>query len=83
MDEGLPVRVIRAANTKAHFLQNKAYKYAGLYSVTGAWKGIGKNGFKICRLKLDYTGGNPHRKTTEDIELDYSTKEKKQSKALF
>jgi len=24
MDEGLPVRVIRAANTKAHFLQNKA-----------------------------------------------------------
>jgi len=82
MDEGLPVRVIRGAKHKSPFSPKQGYKYAGLYSVIDAWDGIGKDGFKICRFKLEYTGGNPHRKTTEEIELDYSTKEKKRIESV-
>jgi len=44
--------------------------------VIDAWQEIGKSGFKICRYKLEYIGINPNRKTTEEIELDYATKDK-------
>jgi putative restriction endonuclease len=77
MNEGLPVRVIRGFNHKSDFSPKKGYTYAGLYSVVDAWQEKGKSGFKICRFRLEYSGQNTKRKTPEEIELDYQTKEKK------
>lgn len=77
MNEGLPVRVIRGFKHKSDFSPSSGYLYAGLYSVVDAWEEKGKSGFRICRFKLEYSGNNIFRKTPEEIELDYSTKEKK------
>lgn len=74
MNEGLPVRVIRGYNHKSKFSPQSGYTYAGLYSVVDAWEEIGKSGFKICRFRLEYSGGNKERKTSEEIELDYSSR---------
>jgi putative restriction endonuclease len=77
MNEGLPVRVIRGFNHKSEFSPKIGYTYAGLYSVVDAWEEKGKSGYKICRFRLEYSGQNTQRKTPEEIELDYKTKEKK------
>jgi len=77
MNEGLPVRVIRGYSHKSEFSPKTGYTYAGLYSVVDAWEEKGKSGYKICRFRLEYSGQNMQRKTPEEIELDYSTKEKK------
>jgi len=77
MNEGLPVRVIRGYSHKSQFSPKTGYTYAGLYSVVDAWEEKGKSGYKICRFRLEYSGQNTQRKTPEEIELDYSTKEKK------
>lgn len=50
--------------------------------MTDAWQEIGKSGFKICRYKLEYTGVNLQRKTTEDIQLDHPTKDKKRIESV-
>jgi putative restriction endonuclease len=77
MNEGLPVRVIRGFNHKSDFSPIRGYSYAGLYSVVDAWEERGKSGFKICRFRLEYCGQNAKRKSPEEIELDYNTREKK------
>lgn len=77
MDEGLPVRVIRGSAHKSKFSPKKGYQYAGLFSVVDAWLETGKSGFKICRFRLEYCGQNSNRKTPEEIELDYTKKDKK------
>ncbi len=77
MDEGLPVRVIRGFNHKSDFSPTNGYIYAGLYSVVDAWEEKGKSGFRICRFRLEYSGNNVHRRTPEEIEIDYNTREKK------
>ena len=77
MDEGLPVRVIRGFNHKSDFSPTSGYIYAGLYSVVDAWEEKGKSGFRICRFRLEYSGNNVHRRTPEEIEIDYNTREKK------
>lgn len=77
MNEGLPVRVIRGHKHKSEFSPTEGYIYAGLYSVVDAWEEIGKSGFKICRFRLEYSGENTARKSPEDVELDYVTKDKK------
>ncbi|ULQ55427.1 HNH endonuclease [Flavihumibacter rivuli] len=77
MNEGLPVRVIRGFNHKSAFSPKSGYTYAGLYSVVDAWEEKGKSGYKICRFRLEYCGQNPQRKTPEEIELDYKTRDKK------
>lgn len=77
MDKGLPVRVIRGSEHKSDFSPSSGYTYAGLYSVVDAWEEIGKNGFKICRFRLVYSGSNDNRKSPEDVELDYGTRDKK------
>lgn len=79
MNEGLPVRVIRGHKHKSPFSPNKGYTYAGLYSVVDAWQQIGKSGYKICRFRIIYSGGNPSRKSVEEIELDldHGNREKK------
>jgi len=74
MDLGLPVRVIRGHNHKSSFSPNKGYTYAGLFSVVDAWEEIGRSGFKICRFRLIYIGGNKHREQVEDIEQHYTQK---------
>lgn len=72
MDAGLPVRVIRGAGHKSEFSPKAGYIYAGLYSVVDAWLAKGKSGFNVCKFRLEYSGGNPKRRTVEQIELDYS-----------
>lgn len=70
-DRGLPVRVIRGASHKSKYSPESGYTYAGLFSVVDCWEETGKSGFKICRFKLVYCGGNPNRKTAEQLELNY------------
>jgi putative restriction endonuclease len=77
MNTGLPVRVIRGFNHKSDFSPNKGYSYAGLYSVVDAWEEKGKSGYKICRFRLEYSGGNTLRKSPEETELDYKINDKK------
>lgn len=83
MNEGLPVRVIRGFKHKSDFSPTSGYLYAGLYSVVDAWEEKGKSGFRICRFKLEYSGNNNLRKTPEEIELDYNTKEKKRKEGTI
>ena len=80
MNQGLPVRVIRGFKHKSSFSPKKGYTYSGLYSVVDAWEEKGKSGFRICRFRLVYSGGEVKRKSPEQIELDYSIKEKKRKK---
>ena len=35
-----------------------------------AWDYVGKEGFKICRFKLVYSGDNEFRGSAEEIELN-------------
>jgi len=77
MTEGLPIRVIRGYKHKSEFSPSGGYIYSGLYSVVDAWEEIGKSGFKICRFRLIYAGQNSSRKSGEEIELNYITKEKR------
>ncbi|POB83319.1 YDG/SRA domain-containing protein [Vibrio vulnificus] len=80
MNKGYPVRVIRGHKHKSEFSPHNGYSYAGLYSVVDAWEELGKEGFKICRFRLVYSGGNPERKSAEDTELDYSKKDPERRK---
>ena len=80
MNQGLPVRVIREFKHKSSFSPKKGYTYSGLYSVVDAWEEIGKSGFRICRFRLVYSGGEVKRMSPEQIELDYSIKEKRRKK---
>lgn len=79
MNQGLPVRVIRGYTHKSEYSPKAGYTYAGLYSIVDAWEERGKSGYKVCRFKLVYSGGNDSRKNAEDIddELDHSIKEKR------
>jgi putative restriction endonuclease len=82
MNDGLPVRVIRGYNHESEDSPSSGYTYAGLYSIVEAWQEIGKSGFKICRFRLLYSGGNISRRTAEDIEkgLDHSARDKRRTK---
>lgn len=70
MDEGLPVRVIRGYSHKSPYSPKEGYTYAGLYSVVDAWIETGKSGYKICRIRLEYCGNNPNKRTPEEVELN-------------
>ena len=82
MNEGLPVRVIRGFTHKSDFSPKSGYTYAGLYSVVDSWEEVGKSGFKICRFRLEYCGANKKRKTPEEIELDYTKKDKRRKEGV-
>lgn len=82
MNEGLPVRVIRGYSHKSEFSPKNGYLYSGLYSVVDSWEEIGKSGFKICRFRLEYCGDNTKRKTPEEVELDYSKRDKKRKEGV-
>ena len=56
MNLGIPIRVIRGYKHKSDYSPKTGYIYAGLYSLIEAFEDIGKNGFKICRFKLIYSG---------------------------
>jgi putative restriction endonuclease len=51
--QGLPVRVTRGAKHKSPFSPASGYQYAGLYRVTDHFEEVGKNGFNICRFRLE------------------------------
>ncbi|SDH10327.1 YDG/SRA domain-containing protein [Winogradskyella thalassocola] len=77
MNEGLPVRVIRGSKHKSEYSPKTGYLYAGIFSVVDSWQKVGKSGFKICQVRLVYSGLHEKRKAIEDIELDYENREKK------
>jgi putative restriction endonuclease len=77
MNEGLPVRVIRGHSHKSPLSPKKGYAYAGLYSVVDSWEEKSAFGPIICRFRLEYVGANSNRMTPEQVELDYSKREKK------
>ncbi len=77
MNEGLPVRVIRGFQHKSDYSPSTGYVYSGLYSVVDAYMAIGKSGFQVCKFKLVYSGDNSQRKSIEEVELDYSVKERR------
>ena len=85
MNEGLPVRVIRGHKHNSQFSPNTGYTYAGLYSVVDAWQETGKSGYKICRFRFVYSGGNSARKSAEEVELDldHDVREKKRVKGTI
>lgn len=80
MNKGLPVRVTRGYQHKSAFSSSKGYVYTGLYSVVDAWVETGNSGFKICRFRLIYSGTSEDRKSPEEIELDYTIRDKKRKK---
>lgn len=83
MDQGLPVRVIRGHNHKSDFSPKTGYRYAGLYSVVDAWTKTGKSGFLICRFRLVYSGPNTNNESIENVELNYSKKEKRKKEVTI
>ena len=50
---GLPVRVTRGFKHKSPFSPKEGYVYGGLYYVTEHFEDKGKNGFIICRYRLE------------------------------
>ncbi|MCO5948789.1 YDG/SRA domain-containing protein [Mucilaginibacter flavidus] len=50
---GLPVRVTRGANHKSIYSPKVGYQYDGLYFVTSHFEEIGKDGYTICRYRLE------------------------------
>jgi len=51
--QGNPVRVTRGAKHKSKFSPKVGYQYAGLYQITQHFEETGKNGFLVCRYKLE------------------------------
>ncbi len=50
---GLPVRVTRGFKHKSDYSPKVGYQYGGLYTVTDHFKDEGKDGFVICRYRLE------------------------------
>ena len=50
---GLPVRVTRGFKHKSKYSPISGYQYGGLYSVVEHFEQTGKDGFKICRYRLE------------------------------
>lgn len=50
---GLPVRVTRGFKHKSSYSPNAGYRYGGLYTVTDHFEEKGKDGFVICRFRLE------------------------------
>jgi len=50
---GIPIRVTRGYKHKSPFSPSSGYQYAGLYSVIEHFEDKGKEGFSICRFRLE------------------------------
>lgn len=50
--DGLPVRVIRGGKHKK-FAPKSGYRYDGVYRVDRYWREAGRDGFQICRFRLE------------------------------
>ena len=51
--KGIPVRVHRGVRYVDHMPKGSRYLYDGLYRVAQSWSEIGRDGFKICRFRLE------------------------------
>ena len=50
---GVPVRVIRGSKYVKAMPAGFRYRYDGLYRVAQSWIEVGRDGFKICRFRLE------------------------------
>ncbi|KAF7334491.1 hypothetical protein MVEN_02278600 [Mycena venus] len=53
------VRVVRGPNPESPWAPLKGYRYDGLYSVTEAWEGKGRSGYKVCKFRFVRVPGQP------------------------
>ena len=51
--KGIPVRVHRGEKYVDHMPAGSKYRYDGLYRVAQTWSEIGRDGFTICRFRLE------------------------------
>jgi putative restriction endonuclease len=50
--QGLPVRLIRGADSESPYSPTEGYRYDGLYRVESYWHERGVDGFLVCRYRL-------------------------------
>ncbi|KAG1866870.1 PUA-like domain-containing protein [Suillus subluteus] len=50
---GKPVRVVRGYELGSEFAPIYGYRYDGLYTVKAAWKEKNKEGFYLCRYRME------------------------------
>ncbi|KAG1781571.1 PUA-like domain-containing protein [Suillus placidus] len=63
---GKPVRVVRGDGLKSEFAPIYGYRYDGLYTVKAAWRGKNKEGFYLCRYRLERVPGQPPIRVRSD-----------------
>jgi len=62
--QGLPVRVSRGKNHKSSHSPKEGYRFDGIYFVTGHFQETGKEGYNICRFKLEKGKSNETANST-------------------
>jgi len=50
--QGLPIRLVRGAESDPRYSPGQGYRYDGLYRVESYWHERGLNGFLVCRYRL-------------------------------
>jgi len=57
--EGIPVRVTRGHQLDSPYAPPNGYRYDGLYQVVSYWQEKGRDGFVVCRFRLERLPGQP------------------------
>ena len=68
---GLPVRVSRGSKHKSTYSPKIGYEYGGLYTITNHFEEEGKDGFIICRFRLEKI--DPIKQAVSQVELTLSS----------
>jgi putative restriction endonuclease len=74
---GLPVRVTRGFKHQSVFSPKVGYEYGGLYVVTNHFEDTGKDGFIICRFKLEKITPLNNKKSLLKIPLSSGSEDSK------
>ena len=57
--EGIPVRLTRGHQLDSPYAPPRGYRYDGLYQVVSYWQEKGRDGFVVCRFRLERLPGQP------------------------
>ena len=68
---GLPVRVTRGYKHRSAYSPTVGYQYGGLYTITDHFEEKGKDGFVICRFRLEKV--NPLNIQASQVKMTLST----------
>lgn len=64
---GIPVRVNRGSKYVKNLPAGKRYRYDGLYRVAQSWKETGRDGFIICRFRLERITASDFQPLSPDL----------------